>query len=60
MFLYNNYKNKNTQDNETYIKITQINCDTYIKLEQIKLERIKYEDCIKNIKDFDYCYNLFK
>ena len=60
MFLSNNDKNKNIHNDDTLLKITQINSDTQIKLEEIKVEQIKYEDCMKYEQNFNYCYNLFK
>ena len=41
MFLSNN--DENIYDDDTLLKITQINSNTQIKLEEIKLEQIKLE-----------------
>ena len=53
MFLSNNDKNKNIHNDDTLLKITQIESDTQIKVEQmkidaqIKLEQIKSDTQIK-------------
>ena len=47
-------------NNDTQLKIAQNNNDAKIKMAQINYKKNLFNNCIKDNKGFDFCYNLFK
>ena len=47
-------------NNDIQLKIAQNNNDTQLKIAQINYKKNLFNNCIKDNKGFDFCYNLFK